>query len=508
MKKTLPETNVLQNIEVAFSESEELLMNAHLIKTTEKIDASMTPVSFIDSDFGLWLISKSRSSAKHLNFSKVSKLHQNIYEAYSKVYHCAKNTSDSKSKGSISDYYVTFEKLIDKYHDSLQKVVEETSKIKKESNNQAVNELDIILKENIDRLETKNPVAHKTIPIKTPKIKSKVKSNVEKTFDTLKKVKNSKTVSTEYLAVREELEREAQKQLMLKKQVIEQEIKQISERQKLFIEAASQQTHHYQLIQQEAKLTTSKYNSQVTQNTDLQNKKKQDLEDAETNRITTQNELKQLELVNVEIEESNTKELTQIQASLTELDEFQQVAREELNKKIKQQDRKKQRIEKLKDQIAQAENDLESFVKDEMLLIEKEKDVTQAKSSVRNEIKELLATQQQKRDHNSQLEDTKYQNLNQLKTLYYSLQKEILHLEHEQQNLIESKQDSDHSKQREIAELQKQQNTKQDMLNILELELQQKNQELQNLAQKNKPLSVNNVAKTTVIKKSNPELAR
>ena len=476
----MKKTTLLQNIEVAFAESEELLLNANLIQTTERTSASKEPVSFIDSKFGLWLLSNNRLISERYNFEnnfeRISKLHEKIYETYSRIYHSAQKSSDSNNN-NIAKSYAQLEDLIDMYHADLKTKEKE---IKKSSNdNQAVHELNIILKENIDRLEAEAPTMQNKMT------NTKVKSKVEETFESLERKKSSNTFPDDYSAVQEKLKNEAQKQFTINKELIEQDIKQVSERQKLFTKAVEQQTHHYQLLQQETKFTTSNYDKQAVQNTELQNNRQKALEDVQQEQVTTQNELDQLALTEAEIEENNTKELALEKEKITEFDQQQAVLSDDIKKKVKQQDRKQQRLDKLRAQIIQAEQELDGFIKDEHILLGKQKMVNKSKSSVRGDIKELLNKQQQKRDQNSLLEDVKHQELKQQKKQFYSLQQEIVHLEYEQQNLIQGKQESENSQQKELEELQKQRKIKQDMLDILDLELHQKDLELQKLTHQN-----------------------
>lgn len=537
----MKDSNALQNIRVAFDESEELLRNARLINTTQVSRESSKPISFIKSTFGLWLYSEGLSLAKYHWFKQVLELHQRVYEGYSKLYFNTLKTSETNQQNSISDCYSKLDQLIKTYHSCLtiakqdftEAGTNETTQNQDNSSNKAPDVTIVkqykhstnhettqekISTDNVEKpnlTEFKKPVTNNiessqqiepkkqddNTKAKTENLKISYQSNTEKLFEKLKaqnkkqdnspktlpppkkiQVKaESNDVTNEHLVICRKLEEEDEKQFIIKKEFLAQDLEQVTERQKLFKKAVTQINHHCHLKQQEAKLSISKYKEQLVDNKALQKKKKLYLKDIDNKKETTLKEFKQMEIDSIELEESNAQEQSAGVEKLKSINLRRQSAQKDIKILLKKQDRKRKIIERLKKQVLQVEQELDSLVEEELLQLNEEKSISIKKKQVQNDIEQVHINQQDVRDYNLHLEELKYQDLKQLKKQYYSIQQEILHIEQVHQNLIENNQESKIQKYAELKELQKQQAIKQNLLKVLDLEYKQIRLELEKM---------------------------
>ncbi len=492
----MKDNDVLQSISTAYDESKCLLDSALLIKKNELGKDVRVPTSFMNSSFGLWFYTEGLSLAKNSLFNSMVEQHQQVYGSYSKLFHAAKQGED------VAKSYIEFESLIESFHEKIDEVKQEFNsdlpepepepepkiESKKESPSQVVN---------IEREKPHEAIAR---VVQTNKANPSIDKGLSRTEALLEKLKNQKKetnsssetkktfsskpksdVTTRSTSIHDELQQENKNQFELKQELIEQELVQVKDRQRLFTKTINQLDYHHLLKEKEIKLEAKACKDKLSQSSILKKKKLSNLKEIERKRETTQQEFEEMELASIEFEKTNLHERTKEKEITDKIEQELKLIEKDHKKIINKQTKKKKVLEELRKRVQQAERELDSLLEDELEIDKEQALISNKKLKVQHEIEEKLVKQHQDREHYLELEELKFQSLQRLKKQYFSIQQEILHLEHEQKNIVHSGKESELVRLKEIKKLQEQRDLKQQMLDVLELEYQQKKLELKEI---------------------------
>ena len=319
----MKDNDVLQSISTAYDESKCLLDSALLIKKNELGKDVRVPASFMNSSFGLWFYTEGLSLAKNSLFNSMVEQHQQVYGSYSKLFHAAKQGED------VAKSYIEFESLIESFHEKIDEVKQEFSsdlpepepepkiESKKESPSQVVN---------IEREKPHEAIAR---VVQTNKANPSIDKGLSRTEALLEKLKNQKKetnssseikktlssksksdVTTRSTSIYDELQQENKNQFELKQELIEQELVQVKDRQRLFTKTINQLDYHHLLKEKEIKLEAKACKDKLSQSSILKKKKLSNLKEIERKRETTQQEFEEMELASIEFEKTNLHERT------------------------------------------------------------------------------------------------------------------------------------------------------------------------------------------------------
>ncbi len=508
----MKDNDVLQSIDTAYDESKCLLDSALLIETNEIGGNVRVPTSFMNSAFGLWLYTDGLSLAKNPLFDSMVEQHQLVYGGYSKLFHGAKENID------VSELFADFENTVKVFHEKLDEVKKEfnddpleplsTNKIEsKEDSLPQTNNVESVKsdKSKVQAKQISNPLSVADKGLSKTEVLLERLQNEKKMSNAVSSVSSSHSThsqksktdsSEEYLSIHDELQKENQNQLELQQELIEQELVQVKDRQRLFTKTINQLDYHHLLKEKESKIAVKDCKGKLSQNSVLKKKKISDLKEIETKRENTQQEFEGMELASIEFEKTNISERAKEEEISDQLDQELKQADKDHKKIISQQAKKKKILDDLKKRVQEVERELDTLADDELEINNEQELISSKKFKAQREIEKKLVKQHQDREHYLQLEELKFQSLQRVKKQYFSTQQEILHLEHEQKNIVQGKKHSELIRLKEIKQIQGQRDIKQQMLDVLEVEYKHKKLALKKIINEQQVAQVNSVDET------------
>ncbi len=438
---------IIVGIKKASDEYKVWLDQAELLVEGKANHIVKDPVAHTNCEFGVWFYSEGQQLSTVTGFKEVESAHQAFHQAYATIYEGAKEVSDSQSISVLKRH---FSKLKNQSALSIRKLEQMEQSLSEEDGLSEVKEDTVNVEPDIEFVKPE------VTAVQQPSIGS---------ADLFRKLKEQDLL-----------------QLQQEQQLTELELKQLEDRQRLTTQSTEQIAQYQSLKEEEINQQLNDHKILEESNINDIFLGQQDLSRIKEDILSKHDELEQLALVDKKLEQRKAEEEKKERKILNDFESRQSLDKQDLIQLEQQRGKWESEAEKLRQQLALIEQDLESLTEKES---QKQGLIDKSNSEKETKLQELVQ-QSQLQDklngHKIRVKEAKQSELKQLEEAQSSKKKRLKELEMESAVLENQKVDISKQHRKELRGLKERHNFKKMTVEKLEKDKSRKQQELKELA--------------------------